>query len=286
MASQSHLANRVSHAFGLTGPSQFIETGCSSGATCTDIASQNVRRGRCSLGLAIAMTRMETPMQMNICTNGNMSSPWGRSSVLDTTGLGYSIGEGYGALLLGWVDDNTLRTPVLVGSVTRQDGKGAQFMAPNGPSQQNLIKEAHRESGRTTHDMQAFEMAANGSQLGDPIETGSVSAVFSRNAHQRMTPLVLTLGKANKGHGEGFSGITSLTKTINSLIHEVYPPAVHLAVLNENVDLDGFPSVLVHECVPMFYEKEVNVGVSSFGYGGVNVHFVVSMTDDRVQEKS
>eukprot|EP00439_Symbiodinium_sp_Y106_P044501 s1378_g5.t1 len=53
---------------------------------------------------------------------------------------------------------------------------------------------------------------ANGSQLGDPIETGAIDKV--QREQPRAGPLILMSGKCNKGHGEGVAGVTSLLKAL------------------------------------------------------------------------
>ena len=56
----------------------------------------------------------------------------------------------------------------VLGSSTNQDGRSASLMAPNGPSQQEVIMAALAVAGlRSTHQVEAH---GTGTALGDPIE--------------------------------------------------------------------------------------------------------------------
>ena len=70
-----------------------------------------------------------------------------------------------------------------------------------------------------------IEMHGTGTQVGDAEEMKSVLACFAPNEGSRgNSPLHVGSAKANVGHGEGVSGITSLIKVLLMMKHETIPP--------------------------------------------------------------
>lgn len=70
------------------------------------------------------------------------------------------------------------------------------------------------------------EMHGTGTQVGDAVEMESVLSVFARDEKFRSpgNPLYLGSAKANIGHGEGASGVTSLIKVLLMMKHNTIPP--------------------------------------------------------------
>lgn len=60
-----------------------------------------------------------------------------------------------------------------------QDGRSSSLTAPNGPSQQSVIRGALAEADLAAEQVTGLEMHGTGTALGDPIETGAISAVLS-----------------------------------------------------------------------------------------------------------
>lgn len=76
-----------------------------------------------------------------------------------------------------------------------------------------------------------LQLVTAGTALGDPIEVGSIRAIFSRG---REVPLVVTTGKAHQGHSEATAGLSGITKTVNTIRHSCAPSQNHLNFLNVN----------------------------------------------------
>ncbi|WP_037850164.1 hypothetical protein, partial [Streptomyces sp. NRRL S-98] len=64
------------------------------------------------------------------------------------------------------------------GSAVNQDGASNGLTAPNGPSQERVIREALAASGLTTTDVDAVEAHGTGTTLGDPIEAQAILATY------------------------------------------------------------------------------------------------------------
>ena len=79
--------------------------------------------------------------------------------------------------------------------------------------------------------------------------------------------------KANIGHTEGSSGLSSLTKVIFSLENQCIPANIHMKTPNPKIE--GLVSGILKPITENTPFKEKMVGLNCFGFGGVNVHVIV-----------
>ena len=101
---------------------------------------------------------------------------------------------------------------VLAGAAVNQDGRSSSLTAPNGPAQQQVIRQALKAAGVESGAIAALQMHGTGTPLGDPIEVGAAAAVFmsskasSRAAVCETRPFTLQSSKSSSGHAEPASG--------------------------------------------------------------------------------
>lgn len=265
----SMLANRLSVSLDLRGPSVVLDTACSSSLVAVHQAMRSLRDGECDLAIAGGVNLCLSPEPSIANSHAGLLSPAGASRVFDQAADGFARGEGC-ALVVLRRDDGT--GPVharLLGSALTASGRGNGLGAPNGAAQEEVIRLAQRDAGVAPADVGFVETHATGTPIGDAVEAGALSRVFSG---PRPTPCRLGSTKAAVGHLEAASGVASLIKTVLVLRHGFIPP-VPVRELNsqirlaEGVRIPGEPSR---------WEEEGRVaGVDSFGYGGTNVHVVV-----------
>eukprot|EP00922_Rhytidocystis_sp_ex-Travisia-forbesii_P020705 GHVS01030425.1.p1 GENE.GHVS01030425.1~~GHVS01030425.1.p1 ORF type:complete len:1255 (-),score=145.88 GHVS01030425.1:27-3305(-) len=287
-ASMSLLSNRISYVFGTTGPSVTVDTACSASLVAADVAMQYLRSGCTGLAVVGGTNLFLTTIPFIACCQARMLAPDGRSKTFDSRADGYGRGEGVGAVALRTVDNLSgaeLKDvwAVVQGSAVNHDGRSASLTAPNGPSQQAVIRTALRKAGLDPSAVSIVETHGTGTHLGDPIETGALKAVYGpgRKWH---SPLVLGAIKSQIGHTEGTAGMAGLIKLVISLRLRVASPNAHLQQLNPYVDLADFPTTLPSKPVSLQSQcghSAVVIGaVSSFGFGGANVHCVVSSPEE------
>jgi acyl transferase domain-containing protein len=195
----------------------------------------------------------------------------------DERANGYSRSEGFGVLLLKRLskaisDGDTIRA-VVRSTGCNQDGHTPGITQPSQRAQEQLTRETYQRAGLDMSVTRYFEAHGTGTQLGDPTEACAISSSFSERTAD--DPLYIGALKSNIGHPEAASGIAGMIKTVLVLEAGIIPPNrypehINPVIANKCPNLK-FPL----EAIPWPAGDVRRASVSSFGYGGTNVHIVM-----------
>jgi acyl transferase domain-containing protein len=92
---------------------------------------------------------------------------------------------------------------VVRGSAVAHDGASSGLTAPNGSSQEKVLKAALENAGLRPEELGYVEAHGTGTALGDPIEVEALASVH----RGREEALAIGSVKTNIGHLEAASGI-------------------------------------------------------------------------------
>lgn len=276
------LANRISHAFDFRGPSVTMDTACSSSLMATHMAVQSLRAGECSAAVVGGVNVMLKPAFPLAMCKGGFLSPAGRCMAFDERAAGYVRGEGAGVVILKPLEaalrDNDLIYATIVASGTNQDGHTQGISFPNGEAQVALMERVYESHNIRRDQVRYVEAHGTGTQAGDPAEALALDRVLGKGRNPDDRLLVGSV-KTNIGHLEAGAGVAGLIKAALVLERQEVPPNLHFQTPNPKIPFDKMCLEVptTHRSLPLPEDgSPALVGVNSFGYGGANVHVVLS----------
>ena len=292
----SVLANRVSFFLNLRGPSEPIDTACSSSLVALHRAVNAIKTGECEMAIAGGVNLLLTPTGFLAFGKSGMLADDGCCKTFDDRADGYVRGEGVGVAILKplkkALEDGDRIYGIVRGSAINHGGRANSLTAPNAAAQTEVISEALDKAGISAETITYIEAHGTGTALGDPVEINGLKMAFAQSSSGQSSgsrsQYYCGLGtvKTNIGHLETAAGIAGLVKVLLSLKNKVRPGLVHFKQLNRNIQIQDGPFYIVTDTQPWERlrdraNREIprRAGISSFGFGGVNVHIVVEEFD-------
>jgi acyl transferase domain-containing protein len=171
-----------------------------------------LRNHECDLALAGGVSLLLAPHSFVMASKMRLLAADGHCKPFDARADGTIPGEGCGVVVLKRLSD-ALRDgdnilALVRGSAVNQDGRSAGLTAPNGLSQQNVIRRALANAGVDASQLSYVEAHGTGTTLGDPIEVEALATVFKESEAGRESPCYLGSVKANIGHLAAAAGIS------------------------------------------------------------------------------
>ena len=272
------LATRVSYKLNLKGPSQTVQTACSSSLMAVHEACIALQTYQCDIALAGGVA-LDLEQNGYTYQQGGILSPDGRCRPFDALAQGTVPGSGVGVVVLKRVaeaiQDRDAIYAVILGTSSNNDGgQKVGFTAPSVQGQRNVILSALEVAGVTADQVGYVEAHGTGTALGDPTEIEALTQAFHHHTQASSYCRIGAL-KANIGHLDVAAGVAGLIKTALMLHHKRVVPQIHFNEPNRLIPFETTPFKIDTTGGPWENSPRI-AGVSSFGIGGTNVHAVLS----------
>ncbi len=273
----SIVANRISHLFGLNGPSLTVDTACSSSLVALDLAMKALESGEVDTAIVGGVNVLTHPLAFVGFAQARMLSPEGLCRAYDNDGMGYVRAEGGGVVILRRSDvaaaQGDRSYARILASAVNSAGRTNGISLPSQEAQAQLLRSLYEGNGVDPNRLAFIEGHGTGTKVGDPAEIWSIGTVIGS---ARRAPIPIGSIKTNIGHTEPASGLLGLMKAMLALEHNFFPASLHFETPNEAVDFQELNVHVAAEPIELLHGKHTRLaGINSFGFGGTNAHVII-----------
>ena len=276
---RAFVPGRVSHFFGLSGPSVALDTACSSSAVAIDAACKAILHGDCKGAIAGGVSVFTSPFFYQNLSAASFLSPTGASKSFDASADGYCRGEGVGLVVLKRlsqaVADGDFVLGTILASSVRQSSNMVPITVPYSSSQTALYRKLLSTAGIAAEEVTYVEAHGTGTPVGDPREYEAIKEVFG--SESRREPLHFASVKGNIGHIEGASGVAGLIKTILMMQNRAIPRQANFVSVHPKIALITGQLSIPTETLPWTASTLVAC-VNNYGAAGSIAAMIVKET--------
>lgn len=271
-------ANRISYVFDFKGPSLAVDTACSSSLIALHQACNSIRNGESSTAVVGGINLLLHPAGFVGFSQASMLSPEGRCKAFDKDANGFVRAEGGGIVLLKSLEnalkDGDRILAVINATGANSDGKTNGLARPNTEAQAQLLKDIYESLKIDYDEIDYLEAHGTGTTIGDQVESLAIyQAIASKR--NKSNPLIVGSSKTNLGHLEIASGMAGLLKAILCIRHRRIPKSLHFNTPNPEIPFATWNISVADKLIPIDNEKNILIGVNSFGFGGANAHVLL-----------
>ena len=204
----SIVSNRISHVFGLNGPSLTVDTACSSSLVALDLATKALEDGEVDTAIVGGVNVLSHPLAFVGFAQARMLSPEGLCRAYDNDGLGYVRAEGGAVVILRRSDTALIAGDRSFGRILASGvnsvGRTNGISLPSREAQARLLRSLYEGNGIDPNRLAFMEGHGTGTKVGDPAEVWAIGTVIGA---ARRAPIPIGSIKTNIGHTEPASGL-------------------------------------------------------------------------------
>jgi acyl transferase domain-containing protein len=277
---QDFLATRISYKLDLKGPSNTVNTACSTSLVAIAQAARALANGDCDLALAGGVS-ITVPINAGYLHEpGGMLSKDGHCRPFDADCSGTTFNDGAGVVALrrlqDAIDDGDHIHAVIRGCAIGNDGASkVSFTAPSVTGQAAVLTAALKDASVDPATVGYIEAHGTATPMGDPIELAALNRAYGgpSDANQKCA---LGSVKSSIGHLVHAAGVVGFITAVLAVENGIIPPTLFYRTPNPRLKLGS--SRFYVATAPQTWGKTSHprrAGVSSFGVGGANAHVVI-----------
>ncbi|OEJ30872.1 type I polyketide synthase [Streptomyces subrutilus] len=269
----------VSRQFDLGGPSFAVDAACSGSLVALDQAIAQVRQGTCRIAVVGGVYLNLTPDGLVGFSRLRALSAAGVCRPFDEEADGFVLGEGAGAVVIRPLADALAAGDriyaVVKGIGSANDGSSPGPLVPTPEGQLRAMRRAYDDAAVTPSSVGFIEAHGTGTSVGDRAEVEALRRLRTEYPDDDPALCYLAAGKALIGHSLSAAGIAGLIKTALVVHHGTIVPQPRtsphpdLGICAAGLRIADSARPWPRGGAPR------RAAVSSFGFGGTNVHVVL-----------
>ena len=284
------IAGRIANRLNLGGTNSTVDAACASSLSAMKMAISDLLEYRSDMMISGGVDADNSPL-MYMCfsktpafTKGDNPRPF------DENSGGVMIGEGMGMVVMKRLEDaerdGDRIYAVIKGIGTSSDGKFKSIYAPRSGGQAKALRKAYADANIDRLSIGMLEAHGTGTAAGDAAEFDGLKEVFNEDTAEKsgypdFQHIALGSIKSQIGHTKAAAGIAGLIKTTLALHHKILPPTINIERPSEKLGIEQTPFYLNTEPRPWIGNGVPRrAGVSAFGFGGTNFHYVLEEFQD------
>ncbi|AQT71281.1 type I polyketide synthase [Streptomyces sp. fd1-xmd] len=272
-------AGTVSRQFDLGGPSLAVDAACSGSLVALDQAVAQLRGGGCRIAVVGGVYVNLTPDSLIGFSTLRALSATGVCRPFDEEADGFVLGEGAGAVVIRPLADALAAGDrvyaVVKGVGSANDGASPGPLAPAPEGQLRALRRAYDDAGVPPSSVGFLEAHGTATRSGDRAEVEALRRLRTEYPDDDPSLCYLGAGKALIGHSLAAAGMAGLIKTALVVHHRTIVPQPGTTPRADlGVGAAGLRFAATARPWPRTGAPR-RAAVSSFGFGGTNVHVVL-----------
>jgi 3-oxoacyl-[acyl-carrier-protein] synthase II len=267
-------AGMLAIKYGFRGVNYATVSACASASHAMVNAFDYIRLNKADVIISGGSEAVVTPTAVGGFTSMKAMSernddPATASRPFDATRDGFVLGEGAGCIILEEYEHAVARGAKIycevIGSGMTCDAYHMTAPHPEGLGVISVMKNALKEAGLSTSDLDYINVHGTSTPLGDVAELKAIQQVFGEDAYN----LNISSTKSMTGHLLGAAGAIEAIATILAIQHSFVPPTINHTTVDETID----PKLNLTLNTTQY--REINVAMSNtFGFGGHNTSII------------
>lgn len=281
---QNFIVAHVAQFLDLKGPAFTVDSACSSSLMSIHLGCRSILDGEAEMAIVGGTEILLDEKPYILLSSAKALSPDGKCYTFDERANGFVPGEGCGAVLLkeyeSAVHDGDKIYAVIEASVANNDGKTMGITTPNLKAQKDIIMTAIDRADIDPSTIGYVETHGTGTMIGDPIELKALSEVYSSFCDEKRYCAVGSV-KTNIGHLMSAAGVSGFIKTSLAIHNRLIPPTLNCITPNPRFRFDDSPFYVADKAEKWRSDRDMaRAAISSFGFGGTNVHMILCSAPD------
>lgn len=288
-------ANRLSHVFNLRGPSEVIDTACSSFIVAIQKAAQALERGDCKQAVVATATLNLSLYDLIKEDLTGIYSKSGETKSFSENADGFVRSEALGSIIVKPLTqaekDGDYIYGVVKGVGVYHGGKAPlKWNSPNIKGQKKAIEKALEQAEINPLSVDYIEAEANGVSFVDTSEMVSIQNIYGSyfsDENYSLKNKTIHIGslKPLMGHAEASSTFPCLLKLLGSIKNEKLYGVKGLELVNKGIKEEQNFSIL-KEDIKWLSEENRRAAINCLGIGGVNTHLILEEYQNKTDENT